>query len=369
MAGPQSSQIPPPKSWSEFETLCCDIWRKVWSDPSASKNGRSGQKQNGIDIIGSPKDSPGDYYAVQCKGKDSYTQSILTEKELEDEVKKAKNFSTKIKVLIIATTSPKDVGIEQRAREITADNLKNDLFSVHVFGWEDIVSTLALYEDVMNLHYNWIINPNDPNKLLFDFWFKEVEVTHLQNNANVIPFRSADIFYKDKFIYKLRSYLSKFSPYADQAQIAKADANLKMALINFNQVVRDILLQHNESSSELDDNYLFWRHRVDLKDLEYHRQGPYIEYKTWVLRSLFYHLVQAANFVILTRNNNLSLNEAHIDFVVWTHFVGTYLGPDRTHDDFLQYDQSQIDSGDLYPGLKEIENNIKSQINGLVIPS
>jgi len=81
-------QIPPPLSWEEFENLCCDLWAKILNDSTTSKNGRSGQAQNGVDIFGR-RDGSGAWVGVQCKGKDSRYKKEVTESELKEEVKAA----------------------------------------------------------------------------------------------------------------------------------------------------------------------------------------------------------------------------------------------------------------------------------------
>ena len=47
MAGLADFQVPPPAKWEDFEDLCLDLWRKIWRDENAQKNGRRGQPQNG----------------------------------------------------------------------------------------------------------------------------------------------------------------------------------------------------------------------------------------------------------------------------------------------------------------------------------
>ena len=85
-------QYPPPKNWQDFEKLCRDLWREIWRDPNTQKNGRSGQDQHGVDVYGRPNE--GEKWAgVQCKGKDNYSNKTVTEKELLEEVEKAKNFT------------------------------------------------------------------------------------------------------------------------------------------------------------------------------------------------------------------------------------------------------------------------------------
>lgn len=47
---PVTSEMPVPKSWDEFEDICADILKSLWEDPFATRNGRAGQAQNGVDV-------------------------------------------------------------------------------------------------------------------------------------------------------------------------------------------------------------------------------------------------------------------------------------------------------------------------------
>ena len=42
-----SEAYPPPNEPAAFESLCLDLWKEIWEDPGAQKNGRSGQSQAG----------------------------------------------------------------------------------------------------------------------------------------------------------------------------------------------------------------------------------------------------------------------------------------------------------------------------------
>ncbi|GAB4312689.1 MAG: tetratricopeptide repeat protein [Methanobacteriaceae archaeon] len=159
------SQLPPPATWQEFEIICRDLWEKIWNDSNTKRNGRQGQSQNGVDIYGRP--NKGNKWAgVQCKGKDNYSKNILTEEELENEVKKAKSFEPAISEFIVTTTGPKDQKIEKLARKITNAHLTNNLFSVDVWGWEDIVNKLAEYSELIRKHYSQFIIESDPKDIL-----------------------------------------------------------------------------------------------------------------------------------------------------------------------------------------------------------
>ena len=140
-------QIPAPANWQDFEDLCTALWREIWEDPNTQKNGRQGQVQYGVDIIGQP--GRGEKWAgVQCKLKDNSTGKSLTEEEVKIEIESAKHFSPKLSEFIIATTAVKDAKIESFARKVTIEHQNQGLFSVHIFGWEDIVSRL----DILKKH-------------------------------------------------------------------------------------------------------------------------------------------------------------------------------------------------------------------------
>ena len=46
-------QIPPPKYWQQFEDLCLSLFRNIWGDPTAQKNGRSGRCRGALGRGGS----------------------------------------------------------------------------------------------------------------------------------------------------------------------------------------------------------------------------------------------------------------------------------------------------------------------------
>lgn len=150
-----SVQIPPPADWPVFERLCHRLWIKLWGDPNAQRNGRGGQRQHGVDVFGSPKDS-GTWAGVQCKGKDGRYGAAVKKAELRAEVKKALKFEPALNEFIIATTAPNDARIQNLAREITNEHKKKGLFSVHVLGWGEIERRLSdhcpeIIEDLLSI--------------------------------------------------------------------------------------------------------------------------------------------------------------------------------------------------------------------------
>src|SRR4051794_6917124 len=120
MTSISSSEIPRPKLWQEFEEGIFVLFRSILRDPHTQQNGRPGQQQNGVDIFGRRGGPGGPYVGVQCKKKDYNLNKKVTEKELRNEVKEAKNFRPKLSEFIIVTTAPDDKDIQEIAREITA---------------------------------------------------------------------------------------------------------------------------------------------------------------------------------------------------------------------------------------------------------
>ncbi len=143
-------QIPPPKYWQQFEDLCLGLFRNIWGDQTAQKNGRTGQPQNGTDIWGNES---GSFVGVQCKGKDVGLGSTLAEQELRSEIEKAKSFNPSLATWTLATTAPKDARIEEVARQITIEHRTTGLFEVRVLGWEDITSLMSQYPEVIEQFY------------------------------------------------------------------------------------------------------------------------------------------------------------------------------------------------------------------------
>jgi hypothetical protein len=80
----------------------------------------------------------------------------MTVAELQAAIQKAKNFKPTLSEFFVATTGPKDVAIEQAAREVTEAHRKTRQFAVTVLGWADILVLLEDYPDVIAKFYPWL---------------------------------------------------------------------------------------------------------------------------------------------------------------------------------------------------------------------
>lgn len=149
----RAKQIAPPKEWGTFEDLCHALFKRVWQDPLAQKNGRRGQAQHGVDVFGSPNGDRSSYRGVQCKGKDGNYGSKVKWSEVVAEIAKAEKFSPKLGEWIFATTASADATLQKAARELSIKRRAEGLFSIGVLGWEEIQALMAGAPEVITEFY------------------------------------------------------------------------------------------------------------------------------------------------------------------------------------------------------------------------
>jgi hypothetical protein len=164
--------IQKPENWQDFETLCKKLWGEVWSIPTKiKKNGRNGQPQAGVDVFGVPKGET-NYWGIQCKGKDDYTDAKLTKAEIDREIHKAKKFSPKLEVFIFATTMNKNSEIEEYVREKDLESRLKGEFEILLFCWEDIADLIDENQDTYNF---WVANKLHKSKFEFEVYLNDLQ--------------------------------------------------------------------------------------------------------------------------------------------------------------------------------------------------
>lgn len=155
----KTGKLLPPRDWEEFESLCADLFRRLWNDPGTQKVGRTGQAQQGVDVIGRPNQGP-DYAGVQARNK-VYPPEGLTIRELHEAVEKAKMFFPRLAEFTVATTAPNDAKIQEEARRLTQEHLSEGLFSVTVLSWEELETRIAEHEDIFSAYYPQFLARSD----------------------------------------------------------------------------------------------------------------------------------------------------------------------------------------------------------------
>jgi hypothetical protein len=175
-----SSNVPPPKSWDEFEDITLAAAKLRWNSSDFYRNGRPGQKQDGVDIWGHDDDDR--QIGVQCKN----TVDGISLTTIEEEIANAQAFKPKLDRLYIATTAKRDAGLQKQIREISKQRAKARLFKVDLLFWDDICQDLAKEDDVFFRHYPQFRLGADPakehDKRLFD------ELMALVSSDGVIGF-------------------------------------------------------------------------------------------------------------------------------------------------------------------------------------
>jgi hypothetical protein len=175
-----NANIPPPKSWDEFEDIVLSAAKLRWSSTEFYRHGRQGQRQQGVDIYGD--DAEGRRLGIQ--GKNSVAG--VSERTIVEEIVNAESFEPPRDALYIATTAKRDATIQKVLREISAGRRAQGKFSVGILFWDDIVQDLARDESEFFKHFPQFRPSADPAKdhdrELYD------KLTTLLSSAGVIGF-------------------------------------------------------------------------------------------------------------------------------------------------------------------------------------
>ena len=135
MPTPATAKWPRPKSEDEWEDMVLDAMCLRWRDPNATRNGRRGQRQNGVDIYGTCN---GGIAAAQAKNVDKMDKSdaIL-------EIAKAETFRPLLSEYHFAIGGPRDAGFQEFVRNLSTFRVHNGRFPVHVLFFEDVTHELS----------------------------------------------------------------------------------------------------------------------------------------------------------------------------------------------------------------------------------
>ena len=144
---PTTIKLGIPKSWDEFEDMVADIVKIEYGDPLAARYGRTGQRQDGIDIFGNSEKLP--KFGIQCKNKED-----ISKEEILEQIKEAEHFQPSLNYLIFATTSKRDATLQTELAEISEKRLTEKKFEVRIIFWEDISLILSGSRNLMEKYYS-----------------------------------------------------------------------------------------------------------------------------------------------------------------------------------------------------------------------
>lgn len=151
--------IPKIENDAQLEDLAKALSKASGLYENVNINGRSGQKQDGVDVYARKKEDP-NWIGIQCKVRSS--NSSFSKTELLSEVNQAKDFNPKLSEFYLYTTLSRDSVTQRNVREIADDLVQNDEFLFDVLFWEDIEELLKKkkYETVYYQFYHTFFRDN-----------------------------------------------------------------------------------------------------------------------------------------------------------------------------------------------------------------
>ncbi|MFH6948227.1 hypothetical protein ACHRV6_07055 [Flavobacterium sp. FlaQc-51] len=151
---------PPPRNWQDFEQLSKDV-AKFKLSGEFENYGRQGQSQDGVDVYGWDKDDINT--GLQCKHK-GHTQSItkkivttITKKTIDDEIILADKFKPDLKRYIIATTTFRDVEIQNHLHNINDSRKGKELPKIEIWFWEMFEEEINKHTELAYFYYEEIL--------------------------------------------------------------------------------------------------------------------------------------------------------------------------------------------------------------------
>jgi hypothetical protein len=149
MPAPNTAKWPRPKSEDEWEDMALDALRIRWRDQNAARNGRRGQRQDGVDIFGSKACGT---VGAQAKNMDS-----LALADALTEISKAESFSPKLQEYYFVLGGPRDATLQQVVRELTKSRATQGLFPVYALFFEDVALELAGNEEMVMKYWGHFV--------------------------------------------------------------------------------------------------------------------------------------------------------------------------------------------------------------------
>ncbi len=115
-----------------------DALRRRWRDPDARRNGRRGQRQDGVDIYGKPQHLGGGIAGAQCKNTEEATLTVV-----KKEIRKADRFKPPLGLLYLVFAAERDARLEESVRLISNERRTGGQFPVEILFFEDVYQELA----------------------------------------------------------------------------------------------------------------------------------------------------------------------------------------------------------------------------------
>ena len=178
-----SNELQPPSSDKDFEAMCLQLYAKVFGTNDLMQVGRSGQPQNGVDILGTDGQRS---IGIQCK---AYKSTKFTLDVINKDIEKADKAKLQIKHLFFATTAPSDAEIVRAVHKLSQDRQARGAFAVSVDFWNSICSHILLYPEIGRAFI-----PNFPGNTLLAVVEKTDRILEILESNKTIPLENKQEF-------------------------------------------------------------------------------------------------------------------------------------------------------------------------------
>lgn len=131
-----------PTTEDQFEEMCFHLYRNEWNDPGCTRLGSVGQRQFGLDIIGT---NGAKQIGVQCK---HFVRKKFTLATVERDVEKADKAGITVDHVIFATTAANKSELVLKVRELSNARKEAGKFTVSVAFWQELSGMLRLNKEV-----------------------------------------------------------------------------------------------------------------------------------------------------------------------------------------------------------------------------
>ncbi|AOK61073.1 tetratricopeptide repeat protein [Burkholderia ubonensis] len=167
----ESTGIQPPNTAQGFEDFCHNVYGTIFNDPTATKNGRSGQKQYGVDVFVRDGER---LFGIQCKQKSfaKLTQAIIDEEVAAADKGLVEKRLPAINELIIATTAANDAKLIAYAARLTDERKQTGKFAVNLAFWDTLQVLVK-----SNPSLQWQYAPHMAGGAIFEFSRKQDEIS------------------------------------------------------------------------------------------------------------------------------------------------------------------------------------------------
>lgn len=147
--GRNAVEFPKPASWQDFDRLARNLMSAVHG-VQFERWGPLDHREQGADAWARLPN--GKVLLLQCKGRSRSFGKSLSIANLDAAVREIDNFPHPVHELIILTTTPETVALQDRAEDLTEQRERAGLSRVSLYGWHSIGSLLAQHEGALQAY-------------------------------------------------------------------------------------------------------------------------------------------------------------------------------------------------------------------------